>query len=137
MFDRSERSSDHLAVGRAGERRAAWFYRFRGYRILGRNVVLGRGEIDLVVRRGRTLVFVEVKTRLSSSHGEPWQAVDRDKRRQLIGLARRYLATNDTGAVVVRFDVVSIVRAGRRWKLDHYPDAFRPEADPIRPWVLR
>ena len=52
-------------LGPIGERRALWYFRLRGYRIVARNVRLRRGEIDLIVRRGRTLVFVEVKTRQS------------------------------------------------------------------------
>lgn len=49
--------------GRRGENRAAWYLRFKGYRIVDRRVRTPRGEIDLVARRGRTIVFVEVKTR--------------------------------------------------------------------------
>ena len=47
----------------AGERRALWHYRLRGYRIIGTNVRAGRNELDLIVRRGRKLTFVEVKER--------------------------------------------------------------------------
>src|SRR5438067_8320498 len=64
-------------LGRRGERRAAWFYRLRGYWIVARNERLRRGEIDLVVRRGKVLVFVEVKTRQSLTAGEGYEAVDR------------------------------------------------------------
>ena len=56
-------------LGPLGERRAAWFYRLRGYTIVARNVRFRRGEIDLIVRRGRTLAFVEVKTRQSLTAG--------------------------------------------------------------------
>ena len=45
----------------AAERRALWHYRLRGYRILGTNVRAGRNELDLIVRRGSKLTFVEVK----------------------------------------------------------------------------
>ncbi len=61
-------------LGRAGERRAAWFYRLRGYHIIDRNVRLTAGEIDLVVRRGATLVIAEVKTRQSLAAGEGFVA---------------------------------------------------------------
>ena len=52
-----------------GERRALWHYRLRGYRILGTNVRAGRNELDLIVRRGRDLTFVEVKQRRGSGFG--------------------------------------------------------------------
>jgi putative endonuclease len=54
-----KRSLDTRKLGRRGERRAAWFYRLRGYRVVAANVRLRSGEIDLIVRRGRTLAFVE------------------------------------------------------------------------------
>ena len=69
-------------LGQRGERRAAWFYRLRGYRIVARNVRLRGGEIDLVVRRGRTLVFAEVKARQSLTAGYGVDAVDRRKKAQ-------------------------------------------------------
>ncbi|HSP35400.1 MAG TPA: YraN family protein, partial [Thermoanaerobaculia bacterium] len=62
------------SLGARGERRAAWFYRLRGYRVVARNVRLHSGEIDLVVRRGRTLVIAEVKTRQSLAAGEGFEA---------------------------------------------------------------
>jgi len=136
MSSWSRKSKDHLELGRYGEWRARWFYRLRGYRIVDRNVVLGRGEVDLIVRRGSTLVFAEVKTRMSTDHGEPWQAVDHRKRRKLIELARRYVAIHPSKPARLRFDVISISRSGGSWKLVHYPDAFRPESDAERPWIL-
>ena len=70
---------DSRELGRRGERRAAWFYRLRGYSIVARNVRLRNGEIDLIVRRRRVLAFVEVKARQSLAAGEGYEAVDRVK----------------------------------------------------------
>ena len=58
---RSRTRPSTFARGRAAERRVAWHYRLRGYRILARNVRAGGVELDLIVRRGRRLVFCEVK----------------------------------------------------------------------------
>lgn len=120
-------------LGRRGEQRAAWFYRLRGYRIVARNLRLGRGEIDLIVRRGRTLAFVEVKTRQSLTAGEGFEAVDRDKQLQIVRLASEYLAWNGHRGDV-RYDVLSLYWTGARFRITHFPDAFRPVADPLRPW---
>jgi putative endonuclease len=122
-------------LGRAGERRAAWFYRLRGYRIAGRNVRLSAGEIDLVARRGRTIAIVEVKTRQSLAAGEGYEAVDRKKRERLVSLATEYTARERN--VQVRYDVLSLFWNGRRFIVSHYPDAFRPVSDERQPWKWR
>jgi putative endonuclease len=122
-------------LGVRGERRAAWFYRLRGYRIVARNLRLRSGEIDLVARRGKTICIVEVKTRQSLAAGEGHDAVDRTKRERLVRLGNEY-AIRDPG-VQIRYDVVSLFWNGRRFILSHYPDAFRPVADPRTPWKWR
>ncbi|MFZ2490766.1 MAG: YraN family protein [Thermoanaerobaculia bacterium] len=122
-------------LGRMGERRAAWFYRLRGYRIAGRNIRFPDGEIDLVVRRGRMVVIAEVKTRQSRTAGEGYDAVDRRKREQLVRLADRYLAGSRPAEL--RYDVLSLYWTGRRFVVSHFADAFRPTSDARRPWQWR
>lgn len=126
---------DARDLGRRGERRAAWFYRLRGYRIVARNVRLRSGEIDLVCRRGRTLVVAEVKTRQSLAAGEGFEAVDAAKRERLIRLAGEYVRSRRD--LQIRYDVVSLFWNGRRFVVSHYADAFRPVADARRPWHWR
>jgi len=120
-------------LGRCGEQRAVWFYRLRGYAIAGRNVRLRGGEIDLVVRRGRTLAFVEVKTRQSLTAGEGYEAVDRAKQLQLVRLTDEYLARHPHRGEI-RYDVLSLYWTGLRFVVTHFPDAFRPVSDRRRPW---
>ena len=93
------------------------------------------GEIDLVVRRGKTLVIAEVKTRQSLAAGEGFVAVDRTKRERMIRLAGRYVARHHD--VQIRYDVLSLFWNGRRFVVSHYPDAFRPIADAREPWKWR
>jgi putative endonuclease len=119
-------------LGTAGERRAAWFYRLRGYAIVARNVRSRGGEIDLIVRRGRTLAFVEVKTRQSLTAGEGYDAVGARKQQQLVSLTAAYLAQHPHRGEV-RYDVLSLYWNGRRFVVTHFADAFRPENDPTRP----
>lgn len=122
-------------LGKLGEHCAAWFYRVRGYRVLARNLRWGAGEIDLVVRRGATVVIAEVKTRQTLVAGEGHDAVDRRKREQLLRLGDRYAAR--TPGVRLRYDVLSLFWTGWRFVVSHYPDAFRPMSDRARPWQWR
>ena len=122
-------------LGRKGERRAAWFYRLRGYRILARNARLPAGEIDLVVKRGATIVIAEVKTRQTKIAGEGHEAVDRAKRERMIKLGDQWAARHPDAQL--RYDILSIYWTGWWFIVTHYPDAFRPVADPHRPWIWR
>ena len=123
-------------LGPLGERRAAWFYHLRGYAIVARNVRSRGGEIDLIVRRGRTLAFVEVKTRQSLTAGAGYDAVDARKQLQLVTLASQWLARHpDPGEI--RYDVLSLLWNGRRFVVTHFADAIRPVADARRPWLSR
>jgi uncharacterized protein (TIGR00252 family) len=112
-------------LGRLGEWRARWIYRVRGYRIAARNLRIGGGEIDLVARRGRTLVIAEVKTRQSLAAGEGCEAVDRRKQEQLVRLGGMLLARQQQ-PVRLRYDVVSLYWTGWRFVVNFIPDAFRP-----------
>jgi putative endonuclease len=122
-------------LGPMGERRAAWYYRLRGYRIVERNLRLAAGEIDLVVQRGGIVVIAEVKTRQSLRAGEGHEAVDRTKRERMIRLGDQYAARHPEAQL--RYDVLSLYWTGRRFIVKHYADAFRPMADPDRPWIWR
>ena len=94
---------------------------------------LRRGEIDLIVRRGRSLAFVEVKTRQSLTAGEGYEAVDRAKQLRLVRLADEYL-TRHPHRGEIRYDVLSLYWTGLRFVASYFPDAFRPVSDRIRPW---
>ena len=102
-------SSSSRKRGADAERRARRYYRLRGYRILGENVWAGGNELDLVVRRGRRLVFCEVKAKLGERFGEPSEMVDTEKQRRLRRAAEAWLVRHpDLAVLEVRFDVVAI-----------------------------
>ena len=89
---------------------ARW-YRRRGYRVVARNWRSPEGELDLVLSRGRLVVFCEVKTRSSRRHGMPVEAVDEAKHRRIRLLGRRFLATQDLAGIAHRFDVAEVLGA--------------------------
>jgi len=93
----------------AGERRALWHYRLRGYRIIGTNVQAGRNELDLIVRRGSKLTFVEVKQRQGSGFGGAVGAVGAEKRRRVRRAAQVWLSRNPQPEYIrVGFEVVTV-----------------------------
>jgi putative endonuclease len=112
------------SLGAAGEDRAAEWYERQGYEILERNWRRREGEVDLVVRRGMTVAFCEVKTRTSDRFGEGVEAVSLAKQRRIRRLAARWLAeltpADGRSRVTVRFDVVSITAD----RLEVVEDAF-------------
>jgi putative endonuclease len=95
------------------ERRAALHYRLRGYRVLGTNVWSGGYELDLIVRRGRRLVFCEVKGKSGTGYGDPLEMVDGEKLRRLHRAAETWLARNPSAAALEPcFEVVAVRPGG-------------------------
>ena len=95
-------------VGEQGERLAADYLLARGYEIVERNHRTRQGEIDLIVRDQRELVFVEVRTRTTTRYGTPGESVDRRKQKKLRELALAYLQQQGRPASSFRFDVIAI-----------------------------
>ncbi len=103
------------------ERRARRFYRLRGYRVLGTNVWVRGNELDLVLRRGRRLVFCEVKGKTGDRYGDPLEMVDAEKQRRVRRAAEAWLARRpELADLDVYFDVV----ADRGDRLERVADAF-------------
>src|SRR5438093_7800304 len=110
---RSRTPLNTTARGRSAERRVAWHYRLRGYRILARNVRAGGVELDLIVRRGQRLVFCEVKLKEGLRFGDPLEAVDSSKRERLRRGAQAWLIANrQLGDLDVTFEVAAVRPGG-------------------------
>ena len=124
--DSPARTRTRDPLGDRGENVAARYLRNQGYRILTRNFRCPLGEIDIVARDGRTLVFCEVKTRSSTAFGEPVEAVDARKSRRLRTLGATWTDEHPGRWEALRFDVVGIlVRPGRGpAQLRHVRGAF-------------
>ena len=97
-------------LGRWGEDRAAAWYAERGWEVLDRNWRGTGGELDLVLRRGGTVVFCEVKTRSSTAYGHPAEAVDRRKQQRIRALAVQWLRLHHEPAATLRFDVACVLK---------------------------
>lgn len=101
------------ARGRAAEDAALRFLEARGFALLARNYRCRLGEIDLVMRDGESLVFVEVRARRSPSHGGAAASIGHAKRRRLVAAARHFLMTHPGAASMpARFDVVALSDPG-------------------------
>jgi putative endonuclease len=98
----------HLTIGRTGEELARRYLERQGYRILACNYRVSLGEIDIIAEEKDVLAFVEVKTRTSTSHGHPLEAVTAAKQRQLARVALHFLS-NQREERAVRFDVIAIL----------------------------
>jgi putative endonuclease len=105
----TSRSRNTRAVGTAAERRAERYYRLRAYRILARNARAGGNEVDLIVRRGRRLVFCEVKAKRGPGFGDPLEMVTAEKQRRIRRAAEIWLAARPSlRGLEVSFDIVAV-----------------------------
>jgi putative endonuclease len=97
------------SLGMSGEEAAAAWYVANGYDVVARNWRCREGELDLIVRTGRTYVFCEVKTRTSRAFGAPVEAITRDKQQRVRRLAATWLQRDaPRPAAAIRFDVASV-----------------------------
>jgi len=117
---------DRRWLGRIGEEAAVAHLESRGYRIVARNFRCPLGEIDLIAEQGGATIFVEVKTRRSTTCGAPVDAITPRKQRRIARLAAYYLQGARGADRPARFDAVSVTvtRRGRVERVDLVVDAF-------------
>jgi len=116
----SRRGSSRVARGQKYEKIAEQLFLTQGYEVVERNWRTGHKEIDLIVRKGNLIVFVEVKSAETPKFGHPAERVDNRKVKNLTEAAEIYIQTNRIVGCDLRFDVVTFVDG----KPEHYPDAF-------------
>lgn len=114
------------ALGRWGESQAAFYLESRGYTIVERNFHTPYGEIDLVACKQNTIVFVEVKTRSSSSYGMPEESITPVKAAHLLDAARFYIEDHPSAECIWRIDVIAIQRTSseRPPQITHFRNAL-------------
>jgi putative endonuclease len=113
-------------LGQQGEDLAAEYLLESGYTILERNWRFRRAEIDIICKKDRILIFVEVKAKSYTYFGEPEESISATKENLIIDAASQYMIlTGHEGEI--RFDIIGIVfEKNREPELRHYEDAFFP-----------
>ena len=116
------------SLAQRGEDLAATFLRRSGFKILGRNVELGRYELDIIARESDTIAFVEVKTRRDDGLATPEDNVTPRKRLHIRRAAHRFIDEQDDPNMYYRFDIIAIVWPDEgEPSITHYRDAFPDE----------
>lgn len=123
------------SFGRIGENSAALFLEKKGFKVVGKNVYVGRCEIDLIAKNDSKIIFVEVKTRRQlpgtrSKYGYPGSAVDYRKKSNLLLSAKKYLTEhrNEVRGLNPRIDVIEIYvdpteSVYKVLEIKHFPNA--------------
>jgi putative endonuclease len=112
-------------LGKKGEDVASNHLKKAGFKILFRNWKWGKHEIDIIAENNDFIVFVEVKTRTDDYQMHPVTAINKEKQKSIIyaadGYLQRYSLDKES-----RFDIITIIKKGEDYQIDHIEDAFYP-----------
>jgi putative endonuclease len=111
-------------LGTSGENMAVWYLKQNGYKIIKQNYRNRLGEIDIIAREKKTIVFVEVKSRKSIRYGSPKWAVTPKKQRKISMVALYYLKSTQQIDAKARFDVVAITSNRDEPQIEIVKNAF-------------
>lgn len=106
-------------IGRHGEDIAVNYLKEKEYLILDRNFSSNQGEIDIIAKKKKEIVFVEVKTRTSNLYGKPIEAIDKRKRKCLLSTIKYYLHINNLENNFVRIDVIEVYFSKKGFNINH------------------
>lgn len=112
------------ALGLLGERIAARWLSRQGWDIVAHRFRSGHRDVDLIVRQGGVVAFVEVKARRGEGFGSPVEAVHARKRRELSRSAQVWVDRHGAPGALYRFDVIGVLLDGEKVRVRHVPDAF-------------
>ncbi len=116
--------TDRIALGKKGEALAVQFLKKKGYRVVEKNYRVRQGELDIIARDKKDLVFVEVKSRSGCGYGTPAEAVTFHKQRQISKVALLYLSSKNLHDEPARFDVVTVLFDRDPPKIELFQNAF-------------
>ncbi len=111
-------------LGNIGEMKSCEYLESVGYLIIEKNFRCAFGEIDIIAKREDIICFVEVKTRASSSYGEPQESVNPQKIARIRNTASYYLELKNLNSFDVSFDVISIKVSGKNLQMEHFRNCF-------------
>ena len=112
------------AFGERGESLAVWYLKKNGYKIIEQNYRTKLGEIDIIAKEKKTLVFVEVKSRRSMRFGNPKWAITPKKQRTISMVALSYLKATKQSNARARFDVIAITSNQDEPQIEIIKNAF-------------
>ncbi len=104
-----KKKSAHLRLGRRGEKTAVRLMKHHGLKLIARDWRCSAGELDIVARDGRLLVFAEVKTRRKADRWRPAANLSRRQRERNINAAERFIRRHGLGNYTVRFDLIEVI----------------------------
>lgn len=112
-------------IGDKGEDAACAFLEKKGYTITEKNWRIKQYEVDIICETTKEIIFVEVKTRKSSTLGSPESFVNKAKQTNLIKAADHYLKSTNTDKEF-RFDIVTVISNYKGQTIEHIENAFMP-----------
>jgi len=115
--------ADHNVLGKLGEDYAVKYILKKGYKLLARNWSFQKKELDIIAIEKKILVIIEVKSRSSEYFEHPADAVTLKKMKNITQATQAYVDYYDIG-LEVRFDIISVIKSGSSFKLEHIEDAF-------------
>ncbi len=111
-------------TGNLGENIAEHYLKQKGYIILDKNFGCRQGEIDIIAKDRKEIVFIEVKTRTSSKYGAPSEAVNKIKQKHMLKSIKYYLYIKNLAEEFIRIDVIEIYIKDNIYKVNHIKQAF-------------
>lgn len=117
---------NNIALGKWGEEKASEFLQAKGYTLLERNCRTPYGEIDIIVKKGAEIIFVEVKTRSSKKFGYPEEAITEQKQTHMVESAMHFLQEHyPRSEPDWRIDVIAIRKmpGNQPPKISHFENA--------------
>ncbi|WP_405574948.1 YraN family protein [Winogradskyella sp. Asnod2-B02-A] len=115
--------AEHNELGKLGEQLATDYLMAKGYKIMVRNYVFQKAEIDIIAKHNNFIICVEVKTRNSDYFGDPQEFVTPSKIKLLVKAMDAFVIENDI-ELETRFDIVAVLKNKTTEQLTHYEDAF-------------